>query len=136
MMNWLSTYHELITNLDMIDFEIKRCTNEHKRWSTHGMLQGDLAKKSKTMTALTRQSELSNEIERLKLERKAIDKEIKELRQLVESFKGLDNLIMKMKYMDDMSLVEIAEELSYSYQHIKNRHAVIIKMIDYKFENA
>ena len=37
---------------------------------------------------------------------------------MIERFKGLDNQILKMKYMDGMTLREIAEELNYSYSYI------------------
>lgn len=135
MLDWLNTYHELENRMNLIEYQIKRCENEHKRWRTFGTMQGDLAKSSKTLTSLTKQAELSELIEAYKLERSYVKREIEELRQLVDSFKGLDNEIIKLKYMDNMSLFEIAEELNYSYQHIKNKHSIIMKMIDFKYED-
>ena len=48
---------------------------------------------------------------------------------MVGHFKGLENLILKMKYIEGKSLKEIADELGYSYQHIVNKHASIINTI-------
>ena len=50
---------------------------------------------------------------------------------MINRFKGLDNQIIKMKYIDCKSLRDISEELNYSYQHILNRHAQIVKTIQF-----
>ena len=48
---------------------------------------------------------------------------------IIDRFKGLDNQLLKMKYIDGMTLKQIAEKLTYSCQHIVNLHASIIKAI-------
>ena len=48
---------------------------------------------------------------------------------MIERFKGLDNQILKMKYIDGKTLREIANELGYSYQHIVNKHASAVNTI-------
>ena len=50
---------------------------------------------------------------------------------MIERFKGLDNQILKMKYIDGMSLREISEELNYSYSYIMNKHASMVKTIKF-----
>ena len=50
---------------------------------------------------------------------------------MIERFKGLDNQILKMKYMDGMTLREIAEELNYSYSYIMAKHASMVKTIKF-----
>lgn len=48
---------------------------------------------------------------------------------IIDRFEGLDNQLLKMKYIDGMTLKQIAEKLTYSCQHIVNLHASIIKTI-------
>lgn len=54
---------------------------------------------------------------------------MKSLVMLIDRFKGLDNQILKMKYIEGLTLKEIAEKLIYSDQHIVNLHTSIIKAI-------
>ena len=54
---------------------------------------------------------------------------MKSLVMLIDRFKGLDNQILKMKYIEGLTLKEIAEKLIYNYQHIVTLHTSIIKAI-------
>ena len=54
---------------------------------------------------------------------------MKSLVMLIDRFKGLDKQILKMKYIEGLTLKEIAEKLIYSHQHIVNLHTSIIKAI-------
>lgn len=51
------------------------------------------------------------------------------LHKMISKFDDLDSMILKRKYIDGVSLYEIAEETAYSYGHIRNRHSVLIKSI-------
>ncbi|MGK0554482.1 hypothetical protein [Macrococcus capreoli] len=131
MYEWLNTYTHLENRRTIIEFEVKRCNVELQRWSNYGTVQGDLARKSSTETALAKQHELKSIIYKFEEELKDIQKEINELEKIVDSFKGLDHKILKLKYMDKMTLNDIAVMLNYSYQHIKNKHSQIMKILDY-----
>ena len=50
---------------------------------------------------------------------------------MIERFKGLDNQILKMKYIDGMTLREISEELNYSYSYIMSKHASMVRTIKF-----
>lgn len=54
---------------------------------------------------------------------------IKSLVMLIDRFKGVDNKILKMRYIDGMTLKDISLELRYSYSYIMSRHTQIIKVI-------
>ena len=58
-------------------------------------------------------------------------KQMDKLIQLIDSFKGLNNKILKMKYIDCMTLENIAYELNYSPNYIRNKHAEIIRTLKY-----
>ena len=48
---------------------------------------------------------------------------------IIDRFEGLDNQLLKMKYIEGMTLKQIAEKLTYNYQYIINLHTSIIKAI-------
>lgn len=50
---------------------------------------------------------------------------------LIDSFSGIDNQIVKMKYVDQMSLEDIAEFVGYSSSYIRQRHAEIRKTLNF-----
>ncbi|MGB7474088.1 hypothetical protein [Trichococcus sp.] len=69
-----------------------------------------------------------------KIKQSAADLEEKEqamesLVMIIDRFEGLDNQLLKMKYIDGMTLKQIAEKLTYSYQYIVYSHTSIIKAI-------
>lgn len=66
--------------------------------------------------------DLNQRIERL-------EKERDEIVQMVDKFKGLDQQILKLKYIDDLTLEAIADETGYTYQYIRSRHAEIMRII-------
>ncbi len=66
--------------------------------------------------------DLNQRIERL-------EKERDEIVQMVDKFKGLDQQILKLKYIDGLTLEAIADETGYTYQYIRSRHAEIMRII-------
>jgi len=63
-----------------------------------------------------------------------IDKkeEKKELIKLVSTFKHLDNKILKLKYIDKMTLESIANQLGFSDSYIYKKHAKLLKIMKSK----
>ena len=64
---------------------------------------------------------------RHELEYKIEEKE--ELIILVSKFKGLNNQILRMKYIEDKNLYEIALDLNFSVGYIQQRHAELKRML-------
>ncbi|MEI3620966.1 ECF-type sigma factor, partial [Bacillus thuringiensis] len=56
--------------------------------------------------------------------------------KLINRFKGLENKMLKMKYVDGITLEEIAENMNYSSSYIYKKHAEIIKRIKFAEELA
>lgn len=51
------------------------------------------------------------------------------LHKMISKFDDLDSTILRMKYIDGVSLYEVSESTAYSYGHVRNRHSVLIKSI-------
>ena len=121
---WLKDYHQLIESISYLEFNLKRSETELKRW-IYGDLQGvKLAEESIA-------SDLEEKIEKLKDEIQLKKNQLNELINLVDTFKGLENKILKMKYIDGLNLEEIAEELNYSASHIRKKHAELVRTIKF-----
>lgn len=121
---WLLEYQELDEQIYLLKWKIKKSELELSRW-----VEGDLAniKLKKDSLASNLEKNIERDIELLNQK----EKSMKSLMDMISKFKGLDNKILKMKYINGMSLKDIAEELNYSYQHIMNKHAQIVKVIHF-----
>ena len=60
-----------------------------------------------------------------------LEKEKVELMELIDSFSGADNQIVKLKYIDDMDVYDIADETGYSVSYIRKRHTEIRKTLSF-----
>lgn len=128
--------YEWVTSLIAIDqelFEIRLSLdlneNELYRWKNYSNEDGDLAKHQTFLTALQKQARLKEVIESLATREEQLKKQRQDIIDTIEKFQGLDQRILKMKYVNGMKLESIAEETGYTYQYIRSRHADIMKMI-------
>ena len=124
MYEWLKEYQRLEDEIAFLEFNLEQTERELKRW-----VEGDLAK-----IKLQHDSDgakVEENIERIKNELEFKKEQLNKLLKLVNSFKGLDNQILKMKYINGMTLEQIAEELNYSVSHIRKRHAELMRTIKF-----
>lgn len=128
--------YEWVTSLIAIDQELYELRlsldlNEKElyRWQNYTNEDGDLAKHQTFLTALQKQARLKEVIESLATREEQLKKQRQDIIDTIEKFQGLDQRILKMKYVDGMKLESIAEETGYTYQYIKNKHAELMRII-------
>lgn len=114
--------YELQLALDLNEAELHR-------WQNYSNNDGDLAKHQTFLTALQKQARLKEVIESLATREEELKKQRQDILDTIEKFQGLDQRILKMKYVEGMTLESVAEETGYTYQYIRSRHADIMKMI-------
>lgn len=114
--------YELQLALDLNETELHR-------WQNYSNNDGDLAKHHTFLTALEKQARLKEVIESLAKRGEELKKQRQDIIDTIEKFEGLDQRILKMKYVEGMTLESVAEETGYTYQYIRSRHADIMKMI-------
>ena len=122
---WLQEYQKLDEEIEVLKWKIRKSEMELDRWYD----TRDLGK-----VKITNESIASHLEENIKRDQAFLgEKELamKALIIMIERFKGLDNQILKMKYINGMTLREIAEELNYSYSYIMAKHASMVKMIKF-----
>lgn len=119
---WLKDYQRLEQEIAYLEFNLEQNEAELKRW-----VHGDLA--GVKLTADSDGAKVEDNIERIKDDLAFKRTQMLKLIALVQTFKGLDNQILKMKYISGFTLEEIAEELNYSDSHIRKRHADLMRTI-------
>lgn len=121
---WLKDYQELDEQILYLKWNLNKSKLELTRW-----VSGDLA--SVRIEKNSRSSSLEENIQKIENELSLLEEQKEEMLVIIDSFSGIDNQIVKMKYVDDMKLEEIAGQLDYSDSHIRKRHSEIRKTLKF-----
>ncbi|WP_461181829.1 hypothetical protein [Virgibacillus kimchii] len=127
MYEWLLNYQKLEQEIDYIEFELNRNKKELKRW-TYGDLQ-DVRLNEKSIA-----SGLEEKIFEIEYELAHKMNDLYDAKKLISTFKGLENKILYYKYVDGLTLSEVADTLGYTSGHIYNKHAEIMRKIDFAYQ--
>lgn len=127
MYDWLRDYQQIQEEIAYLEYNLERSQKELKRW-----VNGDLV--GVRLTADSDGAKLEERIERIDRELQVKLLEQKDFLELINRFSGLNHKILKLKYVDGMTLEEIAEILNYSASYIYKKHAEIAKMIKFAHE--
>ncbi|MDO8159170.1 hypothetical protein FKQ51_17755 [Bacillus toyonensis] len=129
MLEWLKDYQKLEDEITYLEHDLDRSKRELKRW-----VCGDLQEVS--LTADSEGAKLEDRIAFRERELSSKMDDMYKLKRLISAFKGLENKIAYLKYVEGMTLEEIAEDLSYSASYVYKKHAEIIKRIKFVEELA
>lgn len=121
---WLKDYQELDEQILYLKWNLNKSKLELDRW-----VNGDLA--NVRLEKNSRSSSLEENIQMIEREIELLEDQRKEMLTIIYSFKGVDNDIVRLKYIDGLTLDELAEEIGYSVSYIRQRHAEIRKTIDF-----
>jgi DNA-directed RNA polymerase specialized sigma24 family protein len=121
---WLKNYQDLEEQILFMKWNLNKSRLELDRW-----VNGDLA--NVRLEKNSRSSSLEENIRIIENELALLEKEQVELLELIDSFSGADNQIVKLKYIDDMDVYDIADETGYSVSYIRKRHTEIRKTLSF-----
>lgn len=124
MFEWLLDYQELTQKIEYLEYKLDREKNELKRWTS-----GDLFKVRLTEGSIA--SGLEERIEVMEYELAHAMNDEFNAKKLIGTFKGLENQILFGKYVEGKTLVDVADDLDMSPNYIYNKHAQLVRMIDY-----
>ncbi|MBG9616706.1 hypothetical protein PVK73_12375 [Bacillus thuringiensis] len=124
MFDWLKDYQKLEEGIAYLDYNLDKAKAELKRW-----VSGDL--REVRLTAESEGAKVEERIEAIEYELAHKMNDIYKLKELINTFKGLEHKIVYLKYVEGMKLEKIAEELNYSSQYIYNKHAAMREKIEY-----
>lgn len=121
---WLQDYQELEEHLLYLKWNLNKSRLELVRW-VQGDLQGIKLEKN------SRAASLEEKIQFIENEIDQTEKQMEEARDIFSSFEKTDSQIIKLKYIDNYSLEDVAEELGYSHSYISKRHADISRTLTF-----
>ncbi|HHT7112178.1 TPA: ECF-type sigma factor [Bacillus cereus] len=124
MFNWLKDYQKLEEDIAYLDYNLDKTKAELKRW-----VSGDL--QDVRLTAESEGAKVEERIETIEYELAHKMNAMHDLLELISKFKGLENKLLKMKYVNGMTLEEIAEDMNYSSSYIYKKHAEIVRRIKF-----
>lgn len=121
---WLKDYQELDEQILYLKWNLNKSKLELSRW-----VYGDLA--DVRIEKNSRSSMLEENIQKIENEIEILEEQRKEMLAIINSFKGIDNEIIRKKYVEGCSLEIIAEEIGYSASYVRQRHAEIRKTLSF-----
>lgn len=121
---WLKDYQELEESTTYLKWKINRTKLELMRWQEVDLTNVKLTAELKSLDVEQMLKKLVSDLT-LKKEMKA------SLIQLIDSLTEVESQILKKKYVEGKTLERVAEELNYSYGHIKARHAELKRRLDF-----
>lgn len=124
LFNWLRDYQKLEEEIAYLEYNLDKTKAELRRW-----VSGDL--REVRLTAESEGAKVENRIEAIEYELAHKMNDMYRLKKLISKFRGLENQILKLKYVDGMTLEEIAEIVNYSSSHIKKKHAELVRLIKF-----
>jgi DNA-directed RNA polymerase specialized sigma subunit len=124
---WLKDYRKLEDEIAYPESNLERSESELKRWTS-----GDLL--SIKLTDDSIDAKLEESIKQIKVELAHKRRDLENLVSLIGTFRGLENNILYKKYIEGKTLVSIADEIGTSPNYIYNKHAKIMRMMEYAHE--
>lgn len=124
---WLLDYQKLSNEIDYLEYKLEREKRELKRWSSGDLYNVKLNEKSIA-------SGLEDTIFNIEYELAHKMNELLNAERLIKTFRGLENKILYGKYVEGKTLVTIADDLNKSPNYIYNKHAEIMRMIDFAYK--
>ncbi|WP_146993613.1 sigma factor-like helix-turn-helix DNA-binding protein [Furfurilactobacillus siliginis] len=121
---WLNEYLELKDECHLLEWKIRKTKHEEWRW-----LEGDLA--GVRINGKSKGSHVSDNLPKLESDLKTCENEMNTLLQIVDTFQGYENDILRLKYIDGLSIEDIAEKLNLSVSTVSQRHAELHRRLDF-----
>ncbi len=124
LFDWLRDYQKLEERIAYLDYNLDKTKAELKRW-----ISGDL--RDVRLTTDSDGAKVEGHLAAIQYELAHKMNDMYKLKKLISTFKGLENKIAYLKYVEGMTLEKIAEELNYSPQYIYNKHAAMREKVEY-----
>lgn len=131
MFEWLKLYCDLDMQHKALELKRDISKEEIDRWYSVSYARADLGKKQDMLSRVRQVDRIREELEELNERIERIERQKNKVLELIDRFEGIEHKILRKKYIDDMTLQEIAYDLGYSEQYIRKKHAECIKRIDF-----
>lgn len=119
---WLKDYQALEKHIDYLEYQLDKEKSELSRWEGGNLSNLKLEAKSKAANLEAVIAELEADLQIQMIQKN-------KLLKLVYTFNGLDQEILRKKYIEGMTLEGISYELHYSFGYVRKKHTEIMKAI-------
>lgn len=134
MFEWLKLYRDLDMQHKALELKRDISKEEIDRWYSVSYARADLGKKQDMLSRVRQVDRIREELEELNERIERIERQKKKVLELIDRFEGIEHKVLKLKYVDGMTHGQIADELGYAEQSIKNIHSRLIKQIDFAYK--
>ncbi|EKH2150996.1 sigma-70 family RNA polymerase sigma factor [Staphylococcus pseudintermedius] len=134
MIELIEMYRKNELEIKSLKLRMEICIDEIENWGAYNA-NNDKAKLGKKHDFLTRIKQTDNVIDEFNviIERlQTLKSRQKKIREVIDDFDGLEHKILKLKFIDGYKIAEIANQLGYSEQYIRNKHSELMKRIEFK----
>lgn len=122
---WLKDYRKLEEEIAYLEFNLNKTKHELNRWeSVYDLGKYRLEKESQG-------AKVEEKIEAIEYELAHKLNDLHDFKKLICTFSGLEYKILYRKHIEGKTLEIIANELNYSTNYIKMKHAEIMRMMRY-----
>lgn len=121
---WLKDYQDLEDQILFLKWNLNKSKLELSRWIYGDLSDVRLEKNSRSSSLEKKILIIEQEIERLQEQQR-------EMLAIIQSFKGVENDIVRMKYIEGLTLEQIAEEIDYNSSYIRRKHAEIRSKLEF-----
>ncbi|WP_315307496.1 hypothetical protein [Enterococcus devriesei] len=121
---WLKDYQDLDNQILYMKWNLNKSKLELNRW-----IYGDLS--DVRLNENSRSSSLEENVKKMEHELILLETQKTELMVLINSFEGLENEIVRLKYVKGYTLDQIAEKIGYSDSYIRKKHAEIRRTLQF-----
>lgn len=125
MYEWLNSFQEWEQKTALLDWRLNVSQAELERWKD----PSDLGRYA--LTKDSKASKLEEIIADLEHQLAIVMNELYDLKKVIYSFRGPEQHILRMKYIEGLTLQEIADEMGYSYRHTKRKHSELLKKVEF-----
>lgn len=121
---WLKDYQDLEDQILFLKWNLNKSKLELSRWIYGDLSDVRLEKNSRSSSLEKKILIIEQEIERLQEQQK-------EMLAIIQAFKGVENDIVRMKYIEGLTLEQIAEEIGYNASYVRRKHAEIRSKLEF-----
>lgn len=119
---WLKNYRENEEKLTYLKWALDKTQSMLSRW---GKEEFPIIRQVNDYSAVS----LKKKIQSIKQEIIELEMQLEDANDIFSSLDETDSQIMKLKYLDGLSLEDIAKRLGYSHSYIRKRHADLKRIL-------
>lgn len=123
---WLADYLDLEERSRYLRWQIRKAKSEEERWAGGDLRNIRLNSRSRGSHVLEQLPPLEDELKDCELERK-------ELLELIDSFHGYEHEFLKLRYIDGVTLEDIAadDQFPYGIDWVRHKSAELHRTLDF-----